>query len=115
MRLNPCCYSVKVACAPVHALRGRQWTGPQARVEVELYPRYSVDWNYERLLAIPFIPSRFVTVAKERFTAFEGLFQPELWGKDTPGLPNLVYDAIMACSIDSRKELCRFVIMKKKY
>ncbi|XP_028398230.1 uncharacterized protein LOC114521861 [Dendronephthya gigantea] len=54
---------------------------------------------------------KFVTVAKERFTAFEGLFQPDLWGKDTPGLPDLVYDAVMACSIDSRKELCRNIFL----
>ena len=59
------------------------------------------------VLAI-FLP-RFVTVAKERCAAFEGLFKPELWGKDTRSIPDMVYDAVMACSIDSRKDMCRFV------
>jgi hypothetical protein len=48
-----------------------------------------------------------ITVAKERFTAFEGFFKPDLWGKDTHSIPNMVYNAVMACSIDSRKQMCR--------
>lgn len=48
-------------------------------------------------------------MAKERCAAFEGLFKPELWGKDTRSIPDMVYDAVMACSIDNRKNMCRFV------
>ena len=48
-------------------------------------------------------------MAKERCAAFEGLFKPELWGKDTRSIPDMVYDAVMACSIDNRKDMCRFV------
>jgi actin-related protein len=52
-----------------------------------------------------------ITVAKERFIAFEGLFKPEMWGKDTPSIPDMVYDAVMACSIDSRKQMCRNIFL----
>ena len=51
--------------------------------------------------------SRMVTIGKQRFRAYEVLFKPELWGKDNPGLTELVYQAVMACSIDSRKDMCR--------
>lgn len=49
-----------------------------------------------------------VTVCKQRFMAYEGLFRPQLFGKDTSSITDMVYSAVMACSIDSRKELCRY-------
>ncbi|CAB4016544.1 Hypothetical predicted protein [Paramuricea clavata] len=54
---------------------------------------------------------KLVTVTNERFTAFEGLFKPELWGKDNPSIPDMVYNAVMACSIDNRKEMCRNIFL----
>ena len=43
-----------------------------------------------------------------RFRSTEGLFHPEVWGKDHPGLHTLVYNAIQACNVDIRKQMCRW-------
>lgn len=50
-------------------------------------------------------------VKAPRFTAPEGLFDPNLWGSDTPGLPELVRKAIMSAPIDLRKPLARNVYL----
>jgi len=46
-----------------------------------------------------------------RFQAPEGLFHPEAWGLDHPGLAKLVHRAIQECSMDARKELARSVYL----
>ena len=43
--------------------------------------------------------------------AVEGLFDPDLWGIDTPGLHEIVYKAIQAAPIDLRKSLARNVYL----
>ncbi len=45
------------------------------------------------------------------FRVTEGLFQPNLWGKDSPGLHELVAKAIQAASIDIRRSLCRSIYL----
>eukprot|EP00730_Choanoeca_flexa_P001596 TRINITY_DN10703_c0_g1_i1.p1 TRINITY_DN10703_c0_g1~~TRINITY_DN10703_c0_g1_i1.p1 ORF type:complete len:1108 (+),score=353.02 TRINITY_DN10703_c0_g1_i1:158-3325(+) len=47
----------------------------------------------------------------QRFRCTEGLFQPHLWGKDTPGLHELVHKAIMATAIDMRKTMSRNIFL----
>ncbi|XP_042889059.1 uncharacterized protein LOC122264288 isoform X2 [Penaeus japonicus] len=46
-----------------------------------------------------------------RFQATEGLFNPDAWGLDHPGLHKLVYKAIMECSMDIRKEMSRSIFL----
>ncbi|XP_071784513.1 uncharacterized protein [Asterias amurensis] len=46
-----------------------------------------------------------------RFRSTEGLFHPEVWGKDHPGLHTLVYNAIQACHVDKRKQMCRCIYL----
>ncbi|XP_072026090.1 uncharacterized protein [Amphiura filiformis] len=46
-----------------------------------------------------------------RFRSTEGLFHPEVWGKDHPGLHTLVYSAIQACENDIRKQMCRSIYL----
>ncbi|XP_022101203.1 uncharacterized protein LOC110984894 isoform X2 [Acanthaster planci] len=55
--------------------------------------------------------SRSVKLDYSRFRSTEGLFHPEVWGKDHPGLHTLVYNAIQACSNDIRKQMCRSVYL----
>lgn len=44
-----------------------------------------------------------------RFQVPEGLFTPELWGLDNPGIHKLVHRAIQECSLDVRKEMTRSI------
>ena len=45
------------------------------------------------------------------FKAPEGLFNPFLWGKDIPGIHELVWKAVQQCPIDQRKELQRNIYL----
>lgn len=45
------------------------------------------------------------------FKAPEGLFNPRLWGKDVPGIHELVWKSIQQCPIDQRKELQRKIYL----
>lgn len=55
--------------------------------------------------------TRRVTVDSARYRCTEGLFKPSVWGKDNPGIHQLTADAIMACSIDIRKQMCRNIYL----
>ena len=54
---------------------------------------------------------RSVTVDTARHRCTEGLFKPSVWGKDNPGIHELTFKAIMACSIDMRKQMCRNIYL----
>jgi len=47
----------------------------------------------------------------ECFKAPEGLFNPAVWGKDVPGLHELVWKSIQACPIDQRREMARKIYL----
>ncbi len=47
----------------------------------------------------------------DRFEAAEGLFRPELWGRDQPGLARLVARAVAECGMDVRKEMAASVYL----
>lgn len=52
-----------------------------------------------------------VTLGSERFRCPEALFQPSLLGMEAKGMHRQVYDAIMACDIDIRRDLfCNVVL-----
>lgn len=55
--------------------------------------------------------TRSVTVDSARHRCTEGLFKPSVWGKDNPGIHELTVKAIMACSIDIRKQMCRNIFL----
>lgn len=44
-----------------------------------------------------------------RFHVPEGLFTPEKWGIDNPGLHKLVHHAIQECGVDLRREMSRSI------
>ena len=52
-----------------------------------------------------------VTLLEERFLAPEVLFAPGLIGRDEPSLPEMVFDAIMACDIDVRKTMVENIVL----
>uniref|UniRef100_A0A183CSL5 Actin-related protein 5 n=1 Tax=Globodera pallida TaxID=36090 RepID=A0A183CSL5_GLOPA len=46
-----------------------------------------------------------------RFMAPEGLFRPQLWAMELPGLHRMVHEAIQKCPIDSRRTLYRNIYL----
>ncbi|XP_054721979.1 uncharacterized protein LOC129231640 [Uloborus diversus] len=46
-----------------------------------------------------------------RFHVPEGLFTPEKWGIDNPGLHKLVHHAIQECGVDQRREMSRSIFV----
>ena len=53
----------------------------------------------------------WVRLGKERFLALEPLFQPELVGMDQPGISDMIFSSVLACPIDSRRDLMKSVIL----
>lgn len=52
-----------------------------------------------------------LTLDSGRFQAPEGLFHPQAWGLDHPGVHRMVYKAIQECSMDARKTMARSVFL----
>ena len=50
---------------------------------------------------------KVVHVGNHRYRCVEGLFNPNLWGKDNIPLQEMVRNAIMACDIHERRDLCK--------
>lgn len=51
------------------------------------------------------LPCKTITLEEARFKIPEGLFNPDLWGLDSPGIHHLVQKAIQATSVDARKRI----------
>ncbi|XP_022669655.1 uncharacterized protein LOC111253835 isoform X2 [Varroa destructor] len=52
-----------------------------------------------------------IELDQARFSVAEGLFQPQMWGLDCPGLSKLIAKAIMQNSIDMRKQMARSIYL----
>ncbi len=52
-----------------------------------------------------------VTLLEERFLAPEVLFTPALVGRDEPGIHEAIFEAIMACDIDIRKDMVENIVL----
>ena len=64
-----------------------------------------IEQNYE----LP--DGQVITVGSERFRCAEVLFQPELMGKDCKGVHEMMYDSIMGCDTDIRKEMYGNIVL----
>lgn len=53
---------------------------------------------------------RNISLELGRFQVTEGLFHPEAWGLDNPGVQKLVHKAVMVNKFATRKEFSRFLI-----
>ena len=52
-----------------------------------------------------------INLGKEMFQCPEAMFDPSLFGMDFPGVHQLVYDSLMACDIDTRRDFyCNVII-----
>lgn len=54
---------------------------------------------------------RVIKVGSERFEAPEALFQPRLVDVESPGMAELLFNAIQACDIDVRSELFSHIVL----
>jgi actin-related protein len=52
-----------------------------------------------------------ITVGNERFRCAEFLFQPSFGGMESAGIHEMVYNAIMKCDVDHRKDLYANVVL----
>eukprot|EP01120_Amphizonella_sp_Union-15-10_P012264 TRINITY_DN5414_c0_g1_i4.p1 TRINITY_DN5414_c0_g1~~TRINITY_DN5414_c0_g1_i4.p1 ORF type:complete len:264 (-),score=51.56 TRINITY_DN5414_c0_g1_i4:43-834(-) len=52
-----------------------------------------------------------ITIDKERFLCPESLFQPPLWGVQSPGIHELVFKSIMNCDVDIRNLLFENIVL----
>merc|ERR1711997_924040 len=64
-----------------------------------------IDKNYE----LP--DGQVITVGAERFRCAEVLFQPNMIGKESEGIHKLVYQSIMKCDVDIRRDLYRNTVL----
>ena len=54
---------------------------------------------------------QLITIGNERFRATEALFQPSFLGMESCGLHEYIYNSIMKCDIDIRKELYDSIVL----
>jgi actin beta/gamma 1 len=52
-----------------------------------------------------------ITIGNERFRCAEALFKPDLLGLEPPGIHELIYNSIMKCDVDIRKDLYANIVL----
>lgn len=52
-----------------------------------------------------------ITVGNERFRTPEALFQPSVLGKESPGIHATVFNSIIKCDVDVRKDLYNNIVL----
>lgn len=57
------------------------------------------------------IDGQIVTIGNERFRCPESLFQPCMVGLESPGIHQLIYNSVLACPIDTRKDMFKSIIL----
>jgi len=71
--------------------------------------------SYTRALEVDHyqLPDRKTVIAMSSplFRAFEGFFQPSIWGKDIPSIPQSILKAIQSCDVDRRREIARSIFL----
>jgi actin beta/gamma 1 len=66
------------------------------------------------IFLLDFCFRQVISVDTALFRAPEGLFQPLLLGSESLGLSELVYQAIMKCDVDIRKDLWANIILQER-
>ncbi|KAI8977572.1 protein ACT-4, isoform b [Mycotypha africana] len=72
-------------------------------VALDFEEKNSTNEFLEKAYELP--DGRHFTVGNERFQAPEVLFQPSLLGLEGPGIHETIYNSIMGCDVDIRKDL----------
>ncbi|CAF0719021.1 unnamed protein product [Rotaria sp. Silwood1] len=65
----------------------------------------SIETNYE----LP--DGQIITIGNERFRCPEAFFKPSMIGREEDGIAQMVYNTIMKCDIDLRKELYANIVL----
>ena len=70
---------------------------------------YKESSENERLFKLP--DKTVITIGNERIRCPEVLFKPSLIGKESKGVDESLYETIMKCDIDLRKELFNNIVL----
>jgi actin-related protein len=70
---------------------------------------FSDSADREKLFELP--DGNVINIAAERFRCPEALFQPSMIGKESPGIHDTTFQAIMKCDTDIRKEMYGNVVL----
>ncbi|CAF2480274.1 unnamed protein product [Rotaria sp. Silwood2] len=65
----------------------------------------SIETNYE----LP--DGQIITIGNERFRCPEALFKPSMIGREEDGIAKMVYNTIMKCDVDVRRELYANIVL----
>eukprot|EP01084_Bolivina_argentea_P207942 354681_1 len=65
--------------------------------------------DMERNYELP--DGKFITVVNQRFICSEVVFKPHILGRSSEGLHKLIYESIMKCDMDIRREMYENIIL----
>eukprot|EP01121_Diplochlamys_sp_Union-15-3_P005307 TRINITY_DN1563_c0_g1_i3.p1 TRINITY_DN1563_c0_g1~~TRINITY_DN1563_c0_g1_i3.p1 ORF type:complete len:368 (+),score=68.48 TRINITY_DN1563_c0_g1_i3:117-1220(+) len=79
----------------------------------EIYSYTAMNFNEESTKNVEYeLPDgRIINIGDERFRCTEALFQPSFLGLEAPGIHEIVYNSIMKCDDDIRKEMFGNVLL----
>ena len=52
-----------------------------------------------------------VNIGNERFRATEALFQPSFLGMESPGMHEILFNSVMKCDLDIRRDMYQNVVL----
>ncbi|XP_053550166.1 uncharacterized protein LOC128641657 [Bombina bombina] len=79
---------------------------------VALEPKVEIKSRNEEIMKEYKLPDgKIITVGNQQFRAAEILFTPSIIDLEIPGVHKMIFDSIMKCGIDIRKDLYRNIIL----
>jgi actin len=78
-------------------------------VALDYEEEFGIDDQIDKNYQLP--DGSEISISNERFRCAEVLFQPSLILKELPGIPECIYQTIMQCDIDARRDFYRSIVL----